>query len=157
VPVRRLLSTVLAGGLLLATAIPVAASPSACSGAGQVWPIETPAIRVADGVTFIEFDFAGLHPICLSDGTMTTASVEGHLWQRMYANGAVFVRFDETLSHDGGELQYRGNAMFNAGGWHSAVRTVGPSSGSLSGIHGQGTFSPIAADGSFTDEIYYTY
>lgn len=154
---RRLLSTLLAGGLLLATAIPVAAAPEPCVGAGQVWPVETPAVRVADGVTFVEFDFAGIHPICMADGSMSIAPVAGHLWQRIYADGSLFVRFDETLSYDGGELHYRGNATYNAGGWHSAVRTVGTTSGALSGIRGQGTFSPIAADGSFTDEILYTY
>lgn len=155
---RRLLSALLASGLLLATAIPASAAPSPCIGAGQVWPVETPSVHVADGVTFVEFDFAGVHPICLADGTLVpSAPVAGHIWQRIDADGSIFLRFDETLSYDGGELRYRGNATSNAGGWQSAVRTVGTSSGALSGIVGQGTFSPIEADGSFTDEIYYTY
>lgn len=136
----------------------VAAAPQACTGSGQVWPVETPQVRLANGNVFVEFDFAGVHPICLADGTVVpSASVAGHLWQQTRADGSVFVRFDEVLTHDGGELYYRGNASYTAAGWHSAVRTVGDANGSLAGIVGQGTFSPIAADGSFSDEISYVY
>lgn len=157
--IRRSVSAWLATGLLIAWAAPAAAAqPASCVGSGQVWPIEVPAVRVADGITFVEFDFAGVHPICLADGTQVDAApVSGHLWQRINADGSIFLRFEETLSYGGGEMHYRGNATFNAAGWNSAVRTVGVSSGPLAGIHGQGTFSPIAPDGSFSDEVFYTY
>lgn len=155
---RASLAGALASAALLAGAMPVAASPTACVGSGQIWPVEAPQVRVADGTTFIDFDFGGVHPICLADGTLVpAASVSGHVWQRIDPDGSIFVRFHETLTYDGGELQYRGNATFNASGWQSAVRTVGSGTGPLAGIVGHGTFSPISADGAFTDEIFYTY
>lgn len=155
---RASLAGTLASAALFIGALPVAASPTSCVGSGQIWPVETPQVRMADGATFIDFAFGGVHPLCLADGTFVPAApVGGHVWQRIDADGSIFVRFAETLSYGGGELHYRGNATFNAGGWQSAVRTVGQGSGPLAGIVGQGTFSPIGADGSFSDEIFYVY
>lgn len=159
-PFRRAIGSVtaaLAGGALsLAMVVPAAAAPTGCAGSGQVAPTEVPTVRVADGVTFIDFDFAGVHSICLSDGTLVVGSLTGHLWERIDADGSIFMRFAETLSLDGA-LGFRGNATYNDAGWTSHVRTVGAPTGSLAGIEGQGTFSPLASDGSFTDLIAYTY
>lgn len=155
---RRMLSTALAAGLLLVAAVPASAAPEPCIGAGAVGPTEAPSVSFAGGVTFVEFDFAGVHPICLADGTQVVAPVHGHLWQRIYSDGSVFLRFEEVLEWDGGQLEYRGNATFNGSGWNSAVRTVGNATGALAGIQGHGTFSPIdPVTGAFTDEISYVY
>lgn len=146
------------GMLALAVATPVAAAPTSCAGAGIVFPVSLPEVRVAGGTTFVEFDFAGEHPLCLADGTRLQAAASGHLWQQTHADGSGSLRFVETLSWAGGELNYIGNATFNASGWIGHVRTVGSGTGALAGIHGQGTFSPIdPLTGAFTDEIFYVY
>jgi hypothetical protein len=158
--VRPLISMVTAGLLALAIAGPAAAAkPAACAGAGWVAPdVTTIQVRAADGVTFVTFEFFGEHPICLADGTQTSATISGRLWQRTGRDGAVNLRFFETLSVAGGTLDYRGNATFNAAGWHSHVRTVGTGTGTLAGITGQGTFSPIdPVTGAFSDVIFYAY
>jgi len=146
------------GMLAVAVATPVAAAPTSCAGAGIVFPVSTPEIHVADGTTFVEFDFAGEHPVCLADGARVQATVSGHLWEKIHADGSGSLRFIETLSWGGGELDYSGNATFNASAWKGHVRTVGNGTGPLTGINGQGTFSPIdPLTGTFTDEIFYVY
>ena len=157
--VRRISVFVTAAVIASAMAGPATGAPAACSGAGWVAPdAATIQVRVADGVTFISFAFFGEHPLCLNDGSDVVASAEGRLWQRVGADGSVNLRFVETLSFGGGTLRYRGNATLNAAGWHSHVRTVGSGTGILSGIHGQGVFSPIdPVTGAFTDEIFYVY
>lgn len=144
--------------LALTAATPAAAAPTACTGGGVVFPVSAPEIRVAGGTTFVEFDFAGEHPLCLADGSRVQGLVSGHLWQTTHADGSGSLRFIESLSWGGGELDYSGNATFNASGWRGHVRTVGSGTGPLVGIHGQGTFSPIdPLTGTFTDEIFYVY
>jgi hypothetical protein len=154
---RRLLSLVLAPVLALAMAIPVAAAgPVTCHGVAILTSTSNVEVRFADGVTFLEFDFAGDHTICLADGTVDMATIEGRLSQRTGPDGTVNIRFVETLTYNGGTLEFRGEAVGNGNVWRSAVRTVGPGTGSLAGIHGQGTFWPTSAT-SFADSIAYVY
>ena len=155
----RLVTLAATALLALAMAGPAAAAPVACSGAGWVAPdASTIQVRTADGLTFVTFEFFGEHPLCLADGSHVTANATGQLWQRTGRDGSVSLRFSETLSYGGGTLDYRGNATLNSAGWTSHVRTVGGGTGSLTGIHGQGTFSPIdPVTGAFTDEIFYVY
>ncbi len=155
----RSIGPTIAALLVLSLAGPSAAAPEPCVGAGWVAPdLATIQVRIADGITFVEFDFFGEHPLCLADGTEVTGTVSGHLWQRVGPGGTVGLRFSETLFYDGGTLDYRGNASLNGTRWTSHVRTVGPGTGVLEGIHGQGTFSPIdPLTGAFTDEIFYVY
>lgn len=157
---RRLLTLAATGLLALLLAAPAAAAkPIACVGAGWVAPDPaTITTRTADGVTFIKFEFFGEHSLCLADGTEVSGTVAGKLWQRVGKNGSIKLRFYETLSVDGGTLNYRGNATLNGAGWRSHVRTVGVGTGALAGIHGRGTFSPVdPVTGAFTDEIFYVY
>jgi len=156
---RHLVSLASASLLALAIVGSAAAAPASCVGSGWVAPDpSTIEVRVADGVTFIAFEFFGEHPLCLADGTLVVGAVEGQLWQRIGSDGSVNIRFEETLFYGDGTLAYRGNATGNASGWSSHVRTVGTGTGSLAGIHGQGTFSPIdPATGAFSDEIFYVY
>ena len=63
-------------------------------------------MRQAGSQTFVEFDFTGLHDICLADGSEVTGTVAGHLVQRTSANGDLGLRFDEILSYGGGTLRY---------------------------------------------------
>ncbi|HSL97416.1 MAG TPA: hypothetical protein VK831_02475 [Candidatus Deferrimicrobiaceae bacterium] len=144
---------------LTVLAMPAVAAPEPCAGAGWVAPdFATFEQRVEGQVTQVTFEFYGEHPLCLADGSQVTGTVTGRLWQQNGPNGAVSLRFDEVLSYGGGTLGYRGEATFNAAGWVSHVRTVGPGTGILEGISGQGWFSPIDPNtGAFTDEIAYTY
>ena len=106
--------------------------------------------------TFVQFDFTGLHDICLADGSVVTGIVEGHLVQRTSANGDFSLTFDEVLSYNGGTLGYRGEGSLTGGNWQSNVMTVGAGTGPLAGIHGQGTFV-FTGPASLTDVIYYVY
>jgi hypothetical protein len=154
----RLVALSAAGLLAISFTGTAAAAPTACGGAGYIYPTSAINSRVASDITFIDFDFAGVHPLCLADGTQVQGVVAGHVWQRLYPDGSLFVRFAERLSLNGASLHYAGNATLNSAGWHSHVRTVGAGTGALAGIHGQGAFSPIdPVTGAFTDEIHYVY
>src|SRR4029453_7237193 len=101
-------------------------------------------------------DFTGLHDICLADGSVVTGIVEGHLVQRISANGDFSLTFDEVLSYNGGTLGYRGEGSLTGGNWQSNVMTVGLGTGPLAGIHGQGAVV-FTGPASLTDVIYYVY
>jgi hypothetical protein len=85
-------------------------APEPCSGTVLLTGMSNFQVRQADSQTFVEFDFVGLHDICLAD------------------------------HYGGGTLGYRGEASLTGGNWRSQVMTVGAGTGSLAGIRGQGTF-----------------
>jgi len=132
------------------------AAPEPCEGTVQLTSQSNFQVREAGRQTFVEFDFTGLHDICLADGSVVTGIVEGHLVQRTSENGDLGLRFDEVLSYGGGTLGYRGEASLTRGNWQSHVVTVGAGTGPLNGIHGQGTFW-FTGPASFADLIYYVY
>jgi hypothetical protein len=113
-------------------------------------------VRQVDSQTFVEFDFTGLHDICLADGSEVTGTAAGHLTQRTSDNGDLTLRFDEILNYGGDTLGYRGEASLTGGNWQSEVMTVGAGSGPLRGIRGQGTFW-FTGPTSLADVIYYVY
>ena len=118
-----------------------------CKVSGRKW--ETVCVRT-------KFDFTGLHDICLADHSVVTGIVEGHLVQRISANGDFSLTFDEVLSYNGGTLGYRGEGSLTRGNWQSNVMTVGLGAGPLAGIHGQGTFV-FTGPASLADVIHYVY
>ena len=132
------------------------AAPERCDGTVQLTSQSNFQMRQAGRQTFVEFDFTGLHDICLADGSEVTGTVAGHLVQRTSDNGDLGLRFDEVLSYRGGTLGYRGEASLTRGNWQSNVMTVGLGTGPLAGIHGQGTFV-FTGPASLTDVIYYVY
>jgi hypothetical protein len=157
---RRMAAAAAAIGLLVALAGPAAAaSPVACAGAGWVAPnFATFESRTVGNTTQISFDFIGQHPLCLSNGGQVSGSVAGRLSEALGTDGSVGIHFAEILTYDGGTLGYSGDASFTGAGWHSSVRTNGDGTGVLTGIAGQGWFSPIDPNtGAFTDSISYTY
>ena len=132
------------------------AAPEPCEGTVELTSQSNVQVRQAGSQTFVEFDFTGLHTICLGDGSVVTATIEGHLVQRTSANGDFSLTFDEVLSYNGGTLGYRGEGSLTRGNWHSNVMTVGLGTGPLAGIHGQGTFVFTGLT-SLADTIYYVY
>jgi hypothetical protein len=132
------------------------AAPEPCYGTVQFTSQSNFQVRQAGSQTFVQFDFTGLHDICLADGSEVTGTVAGHLVQRTSDNGDLTLRFDEVLSYGGGTLGYRGEASLTRGNWHSQVMTVGEGTGPLAGIHGQGMFV-FTGPASLTDVIYYVY
>ena len=110
-------------------------------------------MRQAGSQTFVEFDFTGLHDICLEDRSVVTGIVEGHLVQRTSANGDFALPSTRSELY-GGTLGYRGEGGLTGGNWQSHVMTVGLGTGPLMGIHGQGTFW-FTGPASFADVIYY--
>ena len=101
------------------------AAPERCEGTVQLTSQSNIQVRQAGRQTFVQFDFTGLHDICLADGSVVTGIVEGHLVQRTSANGDFSLTFDEVLSYNGGTLGYRGGGSPTRGNWHSHVTTVG--------------------------------
>jgi len=132
------------------------AAPERCDGTVQLTSQSNFQVRQAGRQTFVQFDFIGLHDICLADHSVVTGIVEGHLVQRISANGDFSLTFDEVLSYNGGTLGYRGEGSLTQGNWQSNVMTVGLGTGSLAGIHGQGTFV-FTGPASLADVIYYVY
>jgi hypothetical protein len=132
------------------------AQPQPCSGTVLLTDMSNFQVRQVDSQTFVEFDFTGLHEICLADGSQVTGTVAGHLGQRTSTNGDLTLHFDEVLSYGGGTLGYRGEASLTEGNWQSQVMTVGAGSGPLRGIHGQGTFW-FTGPTSLADVISYVY
>jgi hypothetical protein len=132
------------------------AAPERCDGTVQLTSQSNFQMRQAGRQTFVQFDFTGLHDICLADGSVVTGIVEGHLVQRTSANGDFSLTFDEVLSYNGGTLGYRGEGSLTGGNWQSNVMTVGLGTGPLAGIHGQGTFV-FTGPASLADVIYYVY
>src|SRR5256884_6665187 len=116
------------------------AAPERCDGTVQLTSQSNFQVRQAGRQTFVQFDFTGLHDICLADRSVVTGIVEGHLVQRTSDNGDLGLRFDEVLSYNGGTLGDRGEARLHRGNWHSNVATVGLGTGPLAGIHRHGTF-----------------
>jgi len=131
-------------------------APEPCSGTILLTGMSNFQVRQADSQTFVEFDFVGLHDICLADHSEVTGTVAGHLVQRTAANGDLNLSFNEILSYGGGTLGYRGEASLTGGNWRSQVMTVGAGTGSLAGIRGQGTFW-FTGPTSLADVIYYVY
>ena len=132
------------------------AAPERCDGTVQLTSQSNFQVRQAGTQTFVQFDFTGLHDICLADHSVVTGIVEGHLVQRISANGDFSLTFDEVLSYNGGTLGYRGEGSLTGGNWQSNVMTVGLGTGPLAGIHGQGTFV-FTGPASLADVIYYVY
>jgi hypothetical protein len=132
------------------------AAPERCDGTVQLTSQSDFQVQQAGTQTFVQFDFTGLHDICLADRSVVTGIVEGHLVQRISANGDFSLTFDEVLSYNGGTLGYRGEGSLTRGNWQSNVMTVGLGTGPLAGIHGQGTFV-FTGPASLTDVIYYVY
>jgi hypothetical protein len=127
-----------------------------CDGAVQLTNQSNVQVRQVGFQTFVEFDFTGLHDICLGNGSEVTGIVTGHLVQRISTNGDFTLRFNEILSYGGGTLGYRGEASQSNGHFQSHVVTVGAGTGPLAGIHGEGTFT-FTGPTSFADVIYYVY
>jgi hypothetical protein len=89
-------------------------APVACYGTVLLTGISNFQVRQVDSQTFVEFDFTGLHDICLADNSEVTGTVAGHLVQRTAANGDTNLSFNEVLSYGGGTLGYRGEASLTA-------------------------------------------
>jgi hypothetical protein len=142
--------------ILVTSANSSPAAPERCDGTVQLTSQSNFQVRQAGRQTFVQFDFTGLHDICLADGSVVTGIVAGHLVQRISANGDFSLTFDEVLSYNGGTLGYRGQGSLTGGNWQSNVMTVGLGTGPLAGIHGQGTFV-FTGPASLTDVIYYVY
>src|SRR5437016_11842154 len=62
------------------------AAPEPCYGTVQLTSQSNFQVRQAGRQTFVQFDFTGLHDICLADGSVVTGIVAGHLAQRTSAN-----------------------------------------------------------------------
>jgi hypothetical protein len=137
-------------------AMSASAAPEPCYGNVQLTGQSNFQVRQAGAQTFVEFDFIGLHDICLANGSEVTGTVAGHLVQRTSTNGNSSLNFDEVLSYGGGALGYRGEASLTGANWQSQVTTEGAGTGPLSGIHGQGTFW-FTGPTSLSDVIYYVY
>ena len=90
------------------------AAPERCDGTVQLTSQSNFQVRQAGRQTFVQFDFTGLHAICLADRSVVTGIVEGHLVQRTSANGDFSLTFDEVLSYNGGTLGYRGEGSLTA-------------------------------------------
>jgi hypothetical protein len=133
-----------------------ASNPEPCSGTILLTGMSNFQVRQVDSQTFVEFDFTGLHEICLADHSEVTGTIAGHLVQRTSVNGDLDLHFDEILSYGGGTLGYHGQASLGGGTWHSQVMTTGDGTGPLSGIHGQGTFW-FTGPTSLADVINYVY
>src|SRR4029453_6313960 len=110
------------------------AAPERCDGTVQLTSQSNFQVRQAGRQTFVEFDFTGLQDICLADRSVVTGIVEGHLVQRISANGDFSLTFDEVLSYNGGTLGYRGGGSFTGGNWHSHVTPGGGGPGPAGGI-----------------------
>ena len=151
-----LTSIVAALSILVTSANSSPAAPERCDGTVQLTSQSNFQVRQAGRQTFVQFDFTGLHDICLADHSVVTGVVEGHLVQRISANGDFSLTFDEVLSYNGGTLGYRGEGSLTGGNWQSNVMTVGLGTGPLAGIHGQGTFV-FTGPASLADVIYYVY
>ena len=133
-----------------------AGKPTACAGEAFLTGVSNVQVRTVGTQTFTSFDFTGMHSLCLADGSHVLGTIAGHLEQRVAADGDTSVRFVETLTYGDGTLDYRGEAISNGDVFRSAVRTVGLGTGSLRGIHGQGTFW-FTSPTSFADSIAYVY
>src|SRR6266536_4312205 len=101
------------------------AAPERCDGTVQLTSQSNFQVRQAGGQTFVQFDFTGLHDICLADRSVVTGIVEGHLVQRISANGDFSLTFEEVLSYYGGILGYRGEGSLTGGKMRSEERRVG--------------------------------
>src|SRR5256886_13708751 len=115
------------------------AAPERCDGTVQLTSQSNFQVRQAGTQTFVQFDFTGLHDICLADRSVVTGIVEGHLVQRISANGDFSLTFDEVLSYNGGKLGYRGVDSLTGGNWQSNGMTGWLRTAPLAGIHEHGT------------------
>ena len=123
---KNILTSIVATlSILVTSANSSPAAPERCDGTVQLTSQSNFQVRQAGWQTFVEFDFTGLHDICLADGSVVTGIVEGHLVQRISANGDFSLTFDEVLSYNGGTLGYRGEGSLTGGNWQSHVMTVG--------------------------------
>jgi opacity protein-like surface antigen len=151
-----ILGAVAAIACAVAASLASASAPVPCAGTVVITGTSNFEVRTAGKQTFTEFDFTGLHDICLASGSKVNASIAGHLVQRASADGDLGIRIAETLSYGGGTLGFRGEASLSNGKWQSHIQSVGAGTGPLAGMHGQGTFWPTGPN-SFDDVIYYIY
>src|ERR1700745_4511268 len=78
-----------------------ASNPEPCSGTILLTGMSNFQVRQVDSQTFVEFDFTGLHDICLADHSEVTGTIAGHLAQRTSVNGDINLHFDEILNYGG--------------------------------------------------------
>lgn len=150
------LGAVLAVACAVAAGLASASAPAPCAGTVAITGVSNVETRTAGTQTFTEFDFTGLHDICLADGSFASGTIAGHLVQRASADGDLSIHISETLSYGGGELDFRGEASLSNGKWQSHIQSVGSGTGPLSGMRGQGRFWPTGPN-TFGDLIYYVY
>src|SRR5438552_16003466 len=75
------------------------AAPEPCYGTVQLTSQSNFQVRQAGSQTFVQFDFTGLHDICLADRSVVAGIVAGHLVQRTSAHGDSGLHLDERLSY----------------------------------------------------------
>ena len=153
---RAAVLTGLVVAAVLSTGTAAASAPVPCAGTVQLTGTSNLSVEQAGPQVVVEFDFTGLHDLCLADGSVVTGTVSGHLVQRTSADGDLSIRFDEILSFGGGTLGYRGEAALANGTWQSHVQTVGAGTGPLAGILGHGEFW-FTGPASLGDVISYVY
>ena len=73
------------------------AAPEPCDGTVQLTSQSNFQVRQAGRQTFVQFDFTGLHDICLAGRSVVTGIVEGHLAQRSSAVALLRKRLGEGL------------------------------------------------------------
>ncbi len=126
-----------------------------CVGTTTLDPPTNYSSTRGQGVTVERWDFTGVQDLCLADGSIVDAAMEGDaiVVTRQDGTGRAIVRY--TLAVPDGTLQGIGRAQFTQTTFDGRVRAFG-GTGVLSGMSGHGTTRPTGPN-TFLDEIIYQY
>src|SRR5437016_14079497 len=86
------------------------AAPERCDGTVQLTSQSNFQVRQAGSQTFVQFDFTGLHDICLADRSVVAGIVARHRGQRTSAHGGFSLTVDDVLRCSGRTRRSAGEA-----------------------------------------------
>lgn len=105
--------------------------------------------------TVEEFDFTGIHDICLEDGSVVAGTMVGHIKRFVDAEGAGHLVVHETVSIPGGTIEGTVRTSFSETTFDARVHVLG-GTGVLAGVSGHGVTEPVGPN-TFLSNIVYKY
>jgi hypothetical protein len=154
-----MLKTTLGIAVAVLAAAPATASAengkALCIGITTIGPPSNFSSTVHGDWTIEEFDFTGVHDLCLEDGSIVAAPMVGHIRRMVDGEGAGHLVVHETLSIPGGTLDGTVRTRFTPTTFDARVHVSG-GTGVLSGVSGHGVTEPTGPN-TFLSHIVYKY
>ena len=155
----RIFQAVLGVTVAMLAAAPATASAEngkfMCIGITTIGPPSNFSSTLHGGWTIEEFDFTGLHDVCLEDGSVVSGTMAGHIKRMVDSEGSGHLVVNETVSIPGGTVEGTVRTSFTPTTFDARVHEFG-GTGVLSGLSGHGVTEPVGPN-TFLSHIVYKY